>query len=82
MGATFANSTNLPPPPPPHLLDFEMNLSTPIPNHTHTHTHTHARTHAQRVWKNTLQNLQYFLLKANENDKGLLDTTHIIIISR
>ena len=38
MGATFANSTS------PHLLDFEMNLSTPIPNHIHTRTRARART--------------------------------------
>ena len=84
MGATFANS--LPPSPSPHhLLDFEKKFVRPHPqpSHTHPHTHAHARTHAgrqarthtQRVWKNTLQNLQCFLLIANENDKGLLDTT-------
>ena len=63
MGATFANST--PRHHPPHLLDFEMNLSTPIPNYTHTHTR--ACVHAHRLWKNTLQNLQCFLLIANKN---------------
>ena len=73
MGATFAN-----PPPPPPTITICLILNKfvhPHPQSPHTHARTHARARAQRVWKNTLQNLQCFLLIANENDKGLLDTT-------
>ena len=73
MRATFANP---PPPTHTHLLDFEINLSTPIPNHTHARTHarTHAHTHTHTAsMEEHVTN--FFLFIANENDKGLLDTT-------
>ena len=71
------------PPPSPTICLILNKFVHPHPQpHTHAHAHAHARARTQRVWKNTLQNLQCFLLIANENDKGLLDTTHIIIISR
>ena len=74
MGATFANHPH--PPRPICLILNEFVHPHPQP-HTQARTHerTRARIHTQRVWKNTLQNLQCFLLIANENDKGLFDTT-------